>query len=297
MAETDNLKLALPGSNEYVDVEVLNENFRKIDTSVLLALAAAAPYSAAATYAVGAYCTKGGKLYRCTVVIPQAEAWNAAHWAETTMGAELVAIYTTLANKAPGGFGLGGNAKWLTEADDVNAISESGWYAWDSPHTPKNAINLAYSTIMRVDAQNAVVNVKTIYGVAENLLGAAIVARNMTYGSHISDWEYENPPMTFGVEYRSTARYLGKPVYCMVVDCGTVPAVGSSKTIMVAPDAEIFSVSAYSPMRGLGIPFRDANGVKLEINQSGNTLIFSNYSETRSDTNALASVEYIKTTV
>ena len=42
MAETDNLKLALPGSNEYVDVEVLNENFRKIDTSVLLALAAAA---------------------------------------------------------------------------------------------------------------------------------------------------------------------------------------------------------------------------------------------------------------
>lgn len=203
----------------------------------------------------------------------------------------------TSANKAPGGFGLGGNAKWLTEADDVNAISESGWYAWDSPHTPKNAINLAYSTIMRVDAQNAVVNVKTIYGVAENLLGAAIVARNMTYGSHISDWEYENPPMTFGVEYRSTARYLGKPVYCMVVDCGTVPAVGSSKTIMVAPDAEIFSVSAYSPMRGLGIPFRDANGVKLEINQSGNTLIFSNYSETRSDTNALASVEYIKTTV
>ena len=124
------------------------------------------------------------------------------------------------ANKAPGGYGLGGNAKWLTEADDVNAISESGWYAWDSPHTPKNAINLAYSTIMRVDAQNAVVNVKTIYGVAENLLGAAIVARNMTYGSHISDWEYENPPMTFGVEYRTTARYLGKPVYCMVVDLG-----------------------------------------------------------------------------
>lgn len=100
MAETNNLKLALPGSNEYVDVEVLNENFRKIDTSVLLALAAAAPYSAAATYAVGAYCTKGGKLYRCTVAIPQAEAWNAAHWTATTMGAELVAIYTTLANKA-----------------------------------------------------------------------------------------------------------------------------------------------------------------------------------------------------
>ena len=85
---------------------------------------------------------------------------------------------------------------------------------------------------------------------------------------------------------------MGKPVYCKMVDCGTVPAVGSSKTIMVAPDAEIFSVSAYSPMRGLG----DANGVKLEINQSGNTLVFRNYSETRSDTNALAVVKYTKTT-
>ena len=121
---------------------------------------------------------------------------------------------------APGGFGLGGRAKWLTEADDVNTISESGWYAWDSPHTPKNAINLAWSNIMRVDAQNAAVNAKTIYGVAENLIGAAIVARNMTYGSHISDWEYENPPMTFGVEYRTTERHLGKPVYVRLVDLG-----------------------------------------------------------------------------
>ena len=121
---------------------------------------------------------------------------------------------------APGGFGLGGRAKWLTDADDVNTISESGWYAWDSPHTPKNAINLAWSNIMRVDAQNAAVNAKTIYGVAENLIGAAIVARNMTYGSHISDWEYENPPMTFGVEYRTTERHLGKPVYVRLVDLG-----------------------------------------------------------------------------
>ena len=137
----------------------------------------------------------------------------------------------TSANKAPGGFGLGGNAKWLTEADDVNAISESGWYAWDSPHTPKNAINLAWSNIMRVDAQNAAVNAKTIYGVADNLLGAAFVARNMTYGSHISDWEYENPPMVWGTEYRTTERYLGKPVYCKLIDCGAVPDVNTNKTI------------------------------------------------------------------
>lgn len=151
-------------------------------------------------------------------------------------------------NSAPGGFGLGGNAKWLTEADDVNAISESGWYAWDSPHTPKNAINLAYSTIMRVDAENAAVNIKTLYGVADNLLGAAIVARNMTYGSHISDWEYENPLMQLGVEYRTTERYLGKPVYIKAVDFGSLPN-NTIKTVTFG-DNTIKMISAHGIMNG-----------------------------------------------
>lgn len=123
---------------------------------------------------------------------------------------------------APGGFGLGGNAKWLTEADDVNAISESGWYAWDSPHTPKNAINVAYSSIMRVDAQNKVVNSKTIYGVV-NAKPYPIVVRNMTYGSFVGEWEYENPPMNLNVEYRTTERYLGKPVYVKTINMGNLP--------------------------------------------------------------------------
>lgn len=97
MAETDNMNLALPGSNEYVDVEVLNENFRKIDAAVLLALAAAAPYSAK-TYALGAYCTRGGRLYRCTTAITAAEDWTEAHWTETTVTAELIAHATSKSN-------------------------------------------------------------------------------------------------------------------------------------------------------------------------------------------------------
>lgn len=125
-------------------------------------------------------------------------------------------------NAAPGGYGLGGRAKWLTEADDVNAISESGWYAWDSPHTPKNAINVAYSSVMRVDAQNGVVNSKTIYGVAD-AKAYPIVVRNMTYGSFVGEWEYENPPMNLGVEYRTTERYLGKPVYVKTINMGNLP--------------------------------------------------------------------------
>ncbi len=43
--------------------------------------------------------------------------------------------------------------------------------------------------------------------------------------------EYQNPPMLLGVEYKTTERYLGKPVYVKVVDCGKFPAPGTSKLI------------------------------------------------------------------
>ena len=203
-------------------------------------------------------------------------------------------ILITLANKAPGGFGLGGNAKWLTEADDVNAISESGWYAWDSPHTPKNAINLAYSTIMRVDAQNAVVNVKTIYGVAENLLGAAIVARNMTYGSHISDWEYENPPMTFGVEYRTTERCLGKPVYVKTVDFGALPNA-SYKFVGIENGASIIRASGIAS-NGKTIPGSIGASQREQVlcMGSGNSVEIITYADASSLT-ATVTAWYTKT--
>lgn len=43
--------------------------------------------------------------------------------------------------------------------------------------------------------------------------------------------EYLNPPLVLGVEYRTTERYLGKPVYVKTVDCGKFPAPGSSKIV------------------------------------------------------------------
>lgn len=37
-------------------------------------------------------------------------------------------------------------------------------------------------------------------------------------------WEWENPPLILGVEYRTPMRYQGKPVYTKVVDLGALPA-------------------------------------------------------------------------
>lgn len=59
--------------------------------------------------------------------------------------------------------------------------------------------------------------------------GQAIVYRKQ--GGIWQPVEFVNPNLRLGVEYRTTERYLGKPVYCKVVDCGNLPAPGSLKNV------------------------------------------------------------------
>nr|DAI48808.1 MAG TPA: hypothetical protein [Caudoviricetes sp.] len=130
-----------------------------------------------------------------------------------------------IADAAPGGYGLGSDAKLLTSNDDVNTIGASGWYSWVSSSAPTNAIIVAYLTIMRVDAYSSGVKVQTLYGATdgEDFITQPIVVRRMIYGSKIGAWEWVNPKMYLGVEYRTTERYLGKPVYVKAVNFGALP--------------------------------------------------------------------------
>lgn len=48
-------------------------------------------------------------------------------------------------------------------------------------------------------------------------------------GELLGGWEH--PPMQLGVEYRTTERYLGKPVYATLFNCGVGPAANTTKTV------------------------------------------------------------------
>lgn len=52
----------------------------------------AAEYSEETVYDTGAYCTKGGKLYRCITGITEPEAWTVEHWKETSVCEELTEL-------------------------------------------------------------------------------------------------------------------------------------------------------------------------------------------------------------
>lgn len=121
-------------------------------------------------------------------------------------------------NAAPGGFGLGGAAKVLTEADNVDNIRESGWYTWewDPSKQPAGLPEEAkyHTGNMRVDGTTGGnYTTQTIYfaksGRVVNVGDECVIQR-----LHITaPWEWINPPMQPGVEYRTTERYNNKTVY------------------------------------------------------------------------------------
>lgn len=137
MDSTANLGLHLPAQNDYADIVVLNENFEKIDAA-MAAARSAEEYDPAGTYAVGSYCTHDGKLYRCTTAITAAEAWTAAHWEATSVGAELLAIIAALAGKAdiPQGIETGA---------DINNYKSPGMYYCGADEVASTIQNLPIS--------------------------------------------------------------------------------------------------------------------------------------------------------
>lgn len=47
-----------------------------------------------------------------------------------------------------------------------------------------------------------------------------------------SEWEYDNPPMHEGIEYRTTQRWMGRPVYTKLINLGTLSA---NKDVPITP--------------------------------------------------------------
>ena len=124
-------------------------------------------------------------------------------------------------NAALGGFGLGGEAKLLTANDNLDDIWRAGWYAWDT--APQNApivggTPISYCSMIVLNKGGDYMKTQVVFSSTGSELHRA------NNGLGWTAWEWVNPPMELGVEYRTTERYLGKPVYVKVVDFGVLPA-------------------------------------------------------------------------
>lgn len=139
-------------------------------------------------------------------------------------------IDTLLAGKAPAGYGLGGAAKILTATDDLNNIKTTGWYCYHRNNQPSNVPTPeVYSAVMEVIFGNfSGQTLQRVYSTGDDK-DWNLVAQRVFYGSGgWQPWEWVNPPMKLGIEYRTTERYNGKPVYKRAVNIGDITGNGKS---------------------------------------------------------------------
>ena len=140
-------------------------------------------------------------------------------------------------NAAPGGFGWGEAMKDVL-ASDAEDTYETYCGKLDVllADMPDKTSQLIYtrgpvSTGQYSGAGNIVAVLSKILGTSASLIGLSPEPRGTTNGlwrmlKDNGNWqpvEWINPPMTLGTEYRTTERYLGKPVYTKVVNCGNLP--------------------------------------------------------------------------
>lgn len=142
---------------------------------------------------------------------------------------------------APDGFGLGGAIVYAPEnsdgASDANLIDATGFYL-----AIANAGGSGWNYVFHMQYPSAAalqfssyVN-DTTYRIRKKILGVW------------QPWEWVDPPLALGEEYRTTERYLGKPVYVKVVDFGSLPN-NSLKTVTFG-DNTIKMISAHGIMDG-----------------------------------------------
>ena len=119
----------------------------------------------------------------------------------------------------------------LTSADDINAWHGNGYYRWSSPSVPQNA-----PTLLRIDETGMYMYE---FGYTEGftqICGCAVasspglIRRQVFYGVPLQfgEWEWVDPPLQTGVEYRTTERAAGKPVYAKRVVYTPTAAVSNA---------------------------------------------------------------------
>lgn len=136
--------------------------------------------------------------------------------------ADAAATGLALSKKAPAGYGLGGETKDIG-TDDVSTIRGTGWY-WGYIGMPDG---FGPSLIHHIE-RNENYATQLVYTLADVSYWGSVCIRREKSAGEWQPWEWENPPMELGVEYRTTERiyYNGvqSPVYTMELNCGGLPA-------------------------------------------------------------------------
>lgn len=145
---------------------------------------------------------------------------------------------------APDGYGLGTCGRLAT---DFNALTANGWYRMagaDCVNVPTTKIHFQYGHTFVENRDSTSSDPGRVW---QTLKLENYVARRFSEDGGVtwSELEFENPPMQLDVEYRTTERWNGKPVYTKLIDCYNLPDIGTEKTVTHNTGGKMIAITGH----------------------------------------------------
>jgi hypothetical protein len=173
---------------------------------------------------------------------------------------------------APSGFGLGEtNGK---SCEDCNTALKIGFYILRGTNTLNAPAHggLDYAPMIVQRRWGTVIQTVT-----NDITSAR--RYSLDDGETWSEWEYINPPMVAGTEYRTTERYQKNPVYVKLINFGTMPNT-TAKSVSLGTNLNVVSIEGKTTKGNYMIPLSNHNGINsVYYNKSDGKL----YVETKND--------------
>lgn len=148
-------------------------------------------------------------------------------------------VYSQVSGVAPAGYGLGGGA---TKIDNLNNAVNNGWYltAGTVSNGPKESI-YGWMLVSSRSGSGGMIR-QDFWEAMTNPIHYVRYAVN----GEFKEWEYVNPPMEVGVEYRTTEQYRTKPVYVKLVGFGALPnATAKEMNVSVQNNAQLLECKGF----------------------------------------------------
>lgn len=185
---------------------------------------------------------------------------------------------------APAGYGLGYSA--IISASDLDSTKAPGWYCIPEGITHNNvSANYWYMHVVAYGSGNQHC-VQKLYPVSSYNVELVRFCRSSTW----SAWECANPPLALGVEYRTTERWAGNPVYVTLVNFGAMPDSSTKEKThgianiyqVIRVECSVFHSTAtfnlpYDAGTEKGMAYANKTAVKITANATLGTYGYSAY--------------------
>lgn len=158
---------------------------------------------------------------------------------------------------APAGYGLGANgataATAYTEVGKVlaDALDTTGIY-WFADNEYANRIGNSDRGIL-VHYQHSLYNTvaaEQIFYPAYNCNSGHLERKKLSGTDYWQPWDWVDPPMSVDVEYRTTERWYGRPVFTQLVDCMFGPNKTITETQIKVPEGTAFERAIFCSVHG-----------------------------------------------